>query len=157
MQNVPFFKARHNFYKKYFFLSVIVQWNNLDLNVRISRSLNILTKSILKPITPSSNNIFNSYNPKGIKFITRLSFVQSLLPEHKFKHSFQNLLNPISNCGLNIESSSCHLLHYLIYNTERYTLLSTLKNIGKIFLDLTKQVLTKILLFRSSSFDRNTN
>ena len=116
-----------------------------------------MTKSILKLITPSSNNIFNSHNPKGIKFITRLSFSQSLLPECKFKYSSQNLLNSISNCRLDIESFSCHLLHYLIYNTERYTLRSTLKNIGKNFLDLNKQVLTKILLFRSNSFDIDTN
>ena len=34
MQNLPFFKTRHNFFKRYFFLSTIIQWNNLDLNIR---------------------------------------------------------------------------------------------------------------------------
>ena len=40
---------------------------------------------------------------------------------------------------------------------ERHTLLSTLKNIDNKLLDLTKQVMTKTLLFGSNSFDINTN
>ena len=40
---------------------------------------------------------------------------------------------------------------------ERHTLLSILKNIDNKHLDLTKQVLTKTLLFGSNSFNINTN
>ena len=104
MQNVPFYKTRHNFFKKYFLLSGIIQWNNLDLNSRNSNCLNILRNSILKFISPSANGFFNNHNLKEIEFITRLRLVQSHLPERKFKHSFKNLLNPVSNCWLGIES-----------------------------------------------------
>ena len=72
MQNVPFFKRRHNFFKKIFFLSAIMQWNNLDLVIRNSTSLNIFRNSILKFIRPSTYNVPNSHNPKAIEFITRL-------------------------------------------------------------------------------------
>ena len=104
MQNVPFSKTRHNFFKNLFFLSAIMQWNNLDLNIRNLGSLNIFRNIILKFIRPSANNVFNSHNPKAIKFITRLMLVLSQLLEHKFKHSFQDLLNPFSNLKLDIES-----------------------------------------------------
>ena len=44
-----------------------------------------------------------------------------------------------------------------MYNTEKHNSLRTLKNIDNKFLDLTKQVLIKILRFRSNCFDMNTN
>ena len=116
MQNVSFFKTRHNIFKKMFFLSAIIQWNNLDLNIRNQTNLNIFKNSILKFIRPSANNVFNNHNSKAINFITRLMFVLSHLPERKFKHSLQHLLNPISNCELDTESPLRYTL-FLISNT----------------------------------------
>ena len=72
-------------------------------------------------------------------------------------HGFQDLLNPVANCGLYIESSLYHLLHYPTYSKEIHTLLRTLKNIDNKLLDLTKQILTKTQLFGSNSFDIDTN
>ena len=68
-------------------------------NIRNSSSLNIFRKSILKFMTPSTNSLFNCHNPKGIKLITRLRLGLSHLREHKFKHSFQDSLNPFCSCG----------------------------------------------------------
>ena len=79
------------------------------------------------------------------------------MPEHKFNHSFQNLLNPISNCRLDIELLLLrYLLHYPKYNSERHTLLRILKNIDNNLLDLTKPILTTTLLFGSDLFYINT-
>ena len=41
--NITPFKVRHNFFKNYFFPSVISEWNKLDLEIRNSASLEILT------------------------------------------------------------------------------------------------------------------
>ena len=49
----------------------------------------------------------------------------SHLCEHKFKPSFQDTLNPICNCGEDIETSSYYLLHCPDYLQERKTLLNT--------------------------------
>ena len=38
---------------------------------------------------------FYCYNPQGITLITRLRFGLSHLREHKFKHSFQDTINPL--------------------------------------------------------------
>ena len=88
----------------------------------------------------------------SLSFITRLRLILSHLREQKFKHSFQDLLNPVSNCGLVIASSLCYLLHY-----SMHALLSTLKNIDNNLLCLTKPIFITTLLFGSDSFDINTN
>ena len=83
--------------------------NKLDHNITNSSSFNIFRKSILNFIRPSANNL------KGIKFITRLRLDLNHLREHKFKHSFQDSLNPFCSCGLNIESTAHFPLHCLMY------------------------------------------
>ena len=50
-----------------------------------------------------------------------------------------------------------YLLPYLRYNTERDTLLSTLKNIDDNLIDLAKPILTKTLAVGSNCFDINNN
>ena len=60
------------------------------------------------------------------------------LREHKCKHNFEDCLNPICSCGLDIEPTSHFLLHCPTFNDERYTLLSTLNNIDCKLLELTK-------------------
>ena len=141
---------------KQFFLSTIIEWNKLDHSIRNSSSLNIFRKNILKFIRPSANSLFNCHNPKGIKFITRLRLGLSHLHEHKFKHSFQDSLNPFCSCGLDIESTA-HFLHCPTYIIERRTLLNTLVNIDNTLLDLCEPVLIKTLLFGSNSFDIDAN
>ena len=105
MHNIPFFKARHTFLKNSFFLSTITEWNKLDQKIKKASSFNIFRKSIVKFIRPSANSSFNRHNPRGIKFITRLGLDLSHLREHKFKHRFQDSLNPFCNCGVDIEST----------------------------------------------------
>ena len=65
-----------------------------------------LCLKILNFIRPSPNSFFDCHCPKGIKLITRLRFRLSHLREHKFKHSFQDTVNPLCNCGQDIESST---------------------------------------------------
>ena len=79
----------------------------------------------------------------------------SHLREHKFKHNFQDCLNPICSCGLDIESASHFLLHCPTFNDERYTLLSTLNNIDCTLLELTKSSLSKTLLYGNILFNKD--
>ena len=55
---------------------------------------------------------------KVLDLSPRLSVCMSDLHENKFKHNFQDCLNPICSCGLNIESNSHFLLHCLTFNDE---------------------------------------
>ena len=106
---------------------------------------------------PSARSLFNCHNPEGIKFITMLRLGLSHLREHKFKHSFQDSLNPFCSCGLDIESTAHFLLRCPTYITERRTLLSTIENIDKNLLDLCEPVLIRTLVFGSNSFDADAN
>ena len=108
-------------------------------------------------IRPSANSLFNCHNPKEINFITRLRLGLSHLRELRFKHSFQDSLNPLCSCGLDIESTAHFLLHCPTYITERRTLLSTVENIDNNLLDLCEPVLIRTLLFGSNSFDTDAN
>ena len=152
--NIPLLKTRYTVFRSSFFQSTITEWNKLDHNIRNSSSFNIFRKSILKFIRSSANSLFNCHNPKGIKFITRLRLGLSHLREHKFKHSFQDSLNPFCSCGLDIESTALFFLHCPMYITEGQTLLSIIKNIDNNFLHLCEPVLIRTLLFDTNA---NTN
>ena len=77
--------------------------------------------------------------------------------EHKFKHSFQDTINPLCSCGLDIESTEHFLLHCPQFFNEKRTLPSTLGNINYKLLENTDSALTLTLLFGNMSFDITGN
>ena len=81
----------------------------------------------------------------------------SHLPEHKFKHNFQDTLNPICNCGKDIETTSHHLLHCPNYLYERKTLLKTVSCIVPNIFHFNKDQLTEILLYGKEDLDNINN
>ena len=106
---------------------------------------------------PSSNSFFNCHNPIGIKYITRIRLRFSHLREHKFKHSFQDTLNPICNCGNDVESAIQFFLHCPLYSKERRTLLNSLVNIDHTLLGNTDFSPAQILLFGNTTFNAIEN
>ena len=81
----------------------------------------------------------------------------SHLREHKFKHSFQDTLNPICNCGEDIETTSHYLLHCPDYLHERKTLLNTVSCIVPNIFDFNNDQLTEILLYGKENLDNINN
>ena len=41
------------------------------------------------------NSIYNIHKPLGVKYLTRLRIGYSHLKEHRFRHNFQDLKNPL--------------------------------------------------------------
>ena len=157
VDSIPCFKIRHRFFKNSFFPSTVIEWNSLDPTPRNSESVADFKNNILKFIRTSPSNVFNFNNYKGIGLIIRLRVGMSHLRDHKFKHNFQDCLNPIGNCGLDIESASDFLIHCPTFNDERYILLSTLHNINCELLELTKSYLSQILLYGNTLFNKEKN
>ena len=151
MGNIPLIKTRYNVFKNSFFPSAIIEWNNLDPNLRNSKSISVFKEKTLNFIRPYPNSFFDCHNPKGIKLITRLRLGLSHLREHKFKHSFQDTINPLCNCGQDIESSTHFFLHCPFFINERRTLLSTIRSLDNKLLDCTDYDLTQTLLFGNTS------
>ena len=106
---IPLLNVKHDYFKNSFFSSTIIEWNNLDSNIRNSENLALSKKHILPFVRPSANSTFHCLNPNGLKLITRLRLGLSHLCFHKFKNSFQDTLHPICNCG-SVETT----IHYLL-------------------------------------------
>ena len=128
MHNLTIFKSEYYFFKNSFFPSPISEWNKLNLSHRNSERSLTFTKNF-KFIRPTANSVQNRHNSKEIKLIMRprLAFIH--LREHKFKHNFQEFLNPLCNCGHGIESTTYFFLHCPLFSNEICTLLSTLSGI----------------------------
>ena len=113
--------------------------------MRNSNTSGTFKNAILKFIRLSPDSVFECHNPQGIKFLTRHHLGLSNLREHKFKHSFQDSLNPLL------------LLHCPIYSNDRSSLLSAIRNIYCKLLEITNPFLTQMLLYGNPSFDIITN
>ena len=77
-------------------------------------------------IRPSPSSIFYIYNPYGVKLLTRLRLGLSRLIEHKFKHGFNETINPICICGGDIKSINHFFLHCPEYCKARQTLFQSI-------------------------------
>ena len=125
--NIPPIKVRHDYFKNSFFLSAILEWNKPDLNIRNSASFNAFKKKLLDFIRHCANSNFDIHNPLGIKLLTRLRLGLSHLHEHKFRHCFQDTLNPLCRCGKDIESTKHFFLHCTNFLIPRQTLFQKFK------------------------------
>ena len=88
---------------------------------------------------------------KGVKLLTWLRLGLSHFREHKFKHSFQDSLNPVCSCGNDIETSAHFLLYSLNFSNEGSTFLYIIGSIDRNiltrkFLKLLKPFFTVIVI-----------
>ena len=155
--NIPHLNLKHSFFKNSFFPATIIEWNKLDSNICSLDSYNVFKKRILKFIRPSPNSVFESHNSKRIKLLSRIRLELSHLREHKFKHSFQDTLNPICICGKDIETPCHYLLACPNYDVERSTLLNNLRQIAPNILNYNNSQITQVLLYGDTSFKNETN
>ena len=132
--------------EKYAFFQGIIEWNKLDSHIRNSETLNIFKSKTLKFIRPTANSIFGCHNLIGVKLLTRLRLGIGQLSEHKFKHSFQDTLNPICSCGKEVETTFHFLLSCPNYSDERLTLLSKIRSINPNILENTNSQITRFFL-----------
>ena len=110
----------------------------------------------------------NSYGPKSqiasiifiilkiIRLIARLRLRLSQPRKHKFKHIFQDCLNPLRSCRNDIEISSHFLLHCPTYSNEKIILLKKSKNIDYGISELSDTIMTKTLLLGDNSLSDYT-
>ena len=115
--------CRTDIFKYSFFPYTILEWNKLDANLKIAKSYMCFRNSLLKIGRPVQNSIFKVFNTLGIKFLTRLRLSLSL-NENNFKYNFQNCLNPLCSCSLEVESTihfflHCHFFWQILRNPLR--------------------------------------
>ena len=160
IHNNSLLNTNDNFFNSSVFPSTIIKWNNIDPHLRKSESFLFFKSNILTFIRTAPNSVYNCLNPRGIYLITRLTQGLSHLREHKFKHGFQDTLNPLCSCGnhyVDVESINNFLLHYLKFVNERHTLLHALSNFNYSLVENTSNVLIQTLLSGDLSLSPSDN
>ena len=97
-----FSRQKQTFSKNSFFPAVILEWNNLDVNIRNSASCNFFKRVIPKFTRPEPNQVFNVDSSEGLKFLTRIRL--------GLRQNCQDCVNPVCSCGQEIETSTHFLL-----------------------------------------------
>ena len=106
----------------------------------------------MKRIRPLAAPVYNIHNPLGLKLLTRLRLELSHLNDHRFNHNFENCLNPLCTCSLEVESTTHFFLHCHHFNAICITLNNNLKAIDKDILKLSDSSLTKVILYGDSKY-----
>ena len=132
----PAYHCRTDSFNNSFFPWTIREWNKLDLGIRKS-IYSVFRQYLFKVIRPQPSATSNVCNFAGLCLLTRLQLGVSHLNEHRFNHNFQNFINPLCTCSLEVESTSHFFLHCLHDNYIRENFLNELKsgdeNILKLF------------------------
>ena len=141
----------------FLFPHTILEWNKLDVQIRRSESFLSFKNSLLKIGRPTAKPTYNIHNPIGLKFLTRLRLGLSHLNEHKFKHNFQDCVNPLCSCSLETESLSHFFLHCHHFRNILVTLFDDLQSVDRNIPSFSVNELVDLLLYGSPNFNLNQN
>ena len=83
---IPTFHCRTDCFRNYFFHCTLNDWFELDETIT-SESISIFKSRLLSMICPIPNNVYNIFDPTGLKLLTRMHLGFS----HRFQHNFKNL------------------------------------------------------------------
>jgi len=147
--------CRTDCFKFSFFPSTLKEWFKLDDNIRNSESISLFKSRLLSFIRPVQRSIFNIFDPKGLKLLTRLRLDFSHLNGHRFQHNFENCVNPLCSCSLETEDTLHFLLHCHHFSRHRIDLMNSVKSILDNYESLSDNVKKDILLYGDSRLDEN--
>ena len=149
------FRTRTN--KNSFFPSALSDWFQLDVAIRNSESIAIFKNRLLSFICPIHFDVYNIFDPIGLKFLTRLRLDFSHLNEHRFRHNFQDCLKPLCSYSLETEDTKHYLLHCHHFSQHRIDLINSVKYIFEDFDSLSDNAKKDLLLYGDPRFDINKN
>ena len=93
----------------------------------------------------------------NVKLLLRLRLDFSYLNEHKFRHNFHDIINPMCSCGKEPETTLPFLLRYDLYSIYRLERLNDLCAINGSLKDSLEEKLLKILLYGAKDFTSQMN
>ena len=139
-----------------FFPYCVSQWNNFDSRIRNLPSTASFKRAILDFIRPVPTPMFKVNRLSGFVFLTRLRVGFSRLHEHKFRHGFLDIVDPIISCRADaVENTEHYLLHCSNFANQRTLLFDDLQNINYGPLDASS--FSRMLLFGNNKFSNNVN
>ena len=123
--NIPAIHTRHNYFKNLFFSCTISEWSNLHFKIAgiLRKSLNFLKKPA--QLVQIVFLIFITH------ILTKLRLTLSHLRDHKFRHCFEDTLNPLCDCCNDTETTTHFFLLCASFHTPRQTLFNIIRNINE--------------------------
>ena len=130
----------------------------MDSRIRNLPSIATFKRAILDFIRPVPTPMFKISGLLGFVFLTQLRVGFSHLREHKFRHDFLDIVDPICSCRTKaVENTKHYLLHCSIFANQRTVSFDDLRNIGIGFGPLDSSTFSRILLFGNPNFSDNVN
>ena len=95
-----------------------------------------------------------------MKLLTRLRLGLSHLREHKFRHGFRDILNPLCPCSIEAETTTHYYLRCNFYNANKSAIMTDLNEIDSSFstlnenkfIDLTYMAVINLMRKRTATF-----
>ena len=154
---IPQIFCRTNVFSDSFFPTAIKEFNKFSNQVTHHLSFQSFRKLLLKSIRPVPNSLFDACDPLGIKLLTRLRVGLSHLREQKFRHGFNDTIDPLCPCNMEIESVSHFFLRCFNFSNIRFDLMNELMKINPNLLQLTDEKLTETLLYGDINLPHEIN
>ena len=88
-----------------------------------------------------------------VKLLTRLRLQFSHLNEHKFRHGFNDTLDPICACRNEIETTEHYFVRCHLYSDQRKELFKSLEKLDPCFQELSSKNQVLLLLYGSQNND----
>lgn len=145
-----------NRYKNTFFPYCFTQWQDIDINIKLSPSVEKFKHNYIKIMRPPKTKLFGINDRQGLRLLTRLRVDFSDLRQHRYNHHF-NCLNATCRCLTENETSEHFLIRCPRFSLHRFTLFSNIAPVAPDIIVLTDDQLSSILLYGSPTFNDITN
>ena len=140
-----------------FFPYCIKEWSKLNDQIRNIESINKFKVAILNFIRPKASSVFYIHDTNGIKLLSRLRLNFNHLNEHKFRHNFNDRVDPMCTCGLEPETTLHYLLRCSLFFTRRIELLDNVFILNPSIKNYSNEKLLNVLLYGSEDFNWDLN
>ena len=151
-KSIKTFSGRTKAFELSFFPQCAKEWGYLSKELRNIDSINTFKLSILDFVRPRENSVFAVNDINGLKLLTRLRLNFSHLNEHKFRHDFNDTINPMCLCGKEPETTLHFLLRCDFYSIYRLELLNDICALNHSLKNTSEENLVKVLLYGTEEF-----
>ena len=100
---------------------------------------------------------FAVHHINGLKLLTRLRLNFSYLNEQKFRHNFNDTINPICLCGKEPETTLYYLLHCDFYSIYKLELLNDICALNHYLKNICEKNILKVLSYGAEEFFTKIN
>ena len=101
--------------------------------------------------------MYNVHDPIGMRLLSRLRLQFTHLKEHKFRHGFNDTVNPMCPCGTDVETTEHFPLRCHCFSTQIFELFDYLYRLDPPFPKLNTKEKVAYLLYGSRSNSSSLN